>query len=159
MVTTLLDPEHTTKEDLALLYRARWNNELDLRSIKTTMQMDVLRCKSPEMVRKEIWAHLLAYNLIRTVIAQAALAEAADVEVVLVDGTRSPARVSHEVVEGNTVFWAEVPDDVWAAATAEGGDGSTRSTAYPPIPYELRVPGANSSGFEARCFTAAVAVG
>ena len=72
VVTTLLDPVPTTKEDLALLYRARWNNELDLRSIKTTMQMDILRGKSPELVHKEIWTHVLAYNLIRTIMAQAA---------------------------------------------------------------------------------------
>ena len=72
VVTTLLDPQQTTKEDLATLYRARWNNELDLRSIKYTMQMRHLRCKTPELVRKEIWTHILAYNLIRTIIAQAA---------------------------------------------------------------------------------------
>jgi hypothetical protein len=72
VVTTLLDPEQTTKEDLAFLYRARWNNELDLRSIKSTMQMDFLRCKTPELVHKEVWMHILAYNLIRTVMAQAA---------------------------------------------------------------------------------------
>ena len=72
VVTTLLDPQETTKEDLATLYRARWNNELDLRSIKSTMKMDVLRCKTPELVRKEVWTHILAYNLIRTIIAQAA---------------------------------------------------------------------------------------
>ena len=54
VVTTLLDPGKTTKEDLAFLYRARWNNELDLRSIKATMQMDVLRGKTPELVRKEV---------------------------------------------------------------------------------------------------------
>jgi hypothetical protein len=72
IVTTLLDPEQTTKEDLATLYRARWNNELDLRSIKITLQMDLLRCKTPELVRKEIWTHVLAYNLIRTIMAQAA---------------------------------------------------------------------------------------
>ena len=72
VVTTLLDPQETTKEDLALLYRARWNNELDLRSIKSTMQMDVLRCKTPELVHKEVWTHVLAYNLIRTIMAQAA---------------------------------------------------------------------------------------
>src|SRR4029450_12597766 len=57
---------------LAGLYRARWNAELDLRSLKQTLQMDVLRCKRPELVRKELWAHILAYNLIRTVMAQAA---------------------------------------------------------------------------------------
>ena len=72
VVTTLLDPVQTTKDDLAFLYRQRWNNELDLRSIKSTMQMDQMRCKTPELVRKEIWTHVLAYNLIRTIIAQAA---------------------------------------------------------------------------------------
>jgi hypothetical protein len=74
VVTTLLDAEAITKGDLAQAYRARWNAELDLRSLKRTMQMDVLRCKTPELVRKEIWTHVLAYNLIRTVIAQAASA-------------------------------------------------------------------------------------
>jgi hypothetical protein len=73
VVTTLLDPQQTTKEDLATLYRARWNNELDLRTIKSTMQMHHLRCKTPELVHKEIWTHILAYNLIRTIIAQAAV--------------------------------------------------------------------------------------
>jgi hypothetical protein len=50
LVTTLLDSEQTTKEDLATLYRARWNNEVDLRAIKSTMQMRELRCKTPEQV-------------------------------------------------------------------------------------------------------------
>jgi hypothetical protein len=72
VVTTLLDPLQATKDDLATLYRARWNNELDLRSIKSTMQMHELRCKTPALVRKEIWTHALAYNLIRTLMAQAA---------------------------------------------------------------------------------------
>ena len=72
VVTTLLDPETTTKEDLASLYRSRWSQELDIRDIKITLQMDVLRCKTPELVHKEIWTHLLAYNLIRAVMAQAA---------------------------------------------------------------------------------------
>ncbi len=72
MVTTLLDAEAYSKTDLAELYRSRWNNELDLRSLKRTMQMEILRCKTPELVRKEVWTHILAYNLIRTVMAQAA---------------------------------------------------------------------------------------
>src|SRR3954471_24726363 len=72
VVTTLLDPAQASKEELASLYRARWNNELDLRSIKVVLQMDLLRCKTPELVRKEVWAHALAYNLIRTGMAQAA---------------------------------------------------------------------------------------
>jgi len=72
VATTLLDAVQFTKDDLAQLYRARWNAELDLRSLKQTLQMDILRCKTPELVRKEIWTHVLAYNLIRTIIAQAA---------------------------------------------------------------------------------------
>jgi Transposase DDE domain len=72
IATTLLDAEAFTKTDLAQLYRARWNAELDLRSLKQTMRMEILRCKTPELVRKEIWTHLLGYNLIRTIMAQAA---------------------------------------------------------------------------------------
>lgn len=72
LVTTMLDGDKSTKEDLASLFLQRWNVELDLRSIKEVLQMDVLRCKTPEMVKKEIWMHLLAYNLIRGVMARAA---------------------------------------------------------------------------------------
>jgi hypothetical protein len=73
IVTTLCDDQVTSVAELAEVYRMRWHAELDLRSIKVTMQMDVLRCKTPEMVRKEIWMHLLAYNLIRGVMAEAAI--------------------------------------------------------------------------------------
>jgi hypothetical protein len=72
VITTLLDPQKYPREELATAYRARWHAELDLRAIKQVMAMDVLRCKSPEMVRKEIWMHLLAYNLVRTLLADAA---------------------------------------------------------------------------------------
>ncbi len=72
LVTTLIEAGQVSKKELLALYHARWQVELDLRSIKTVMQMDVLRCKSPEMVRKEIAVHLLAYNLVRAVMAQAA---------------------------------------------------------------------------------------
>ena len=72
IATTLLDHVAYPPSELAKLYRAQWNAELDLRSLKQTLQMDVLRCKTPELVRKELWTHILAYNLIRTIIAQAA---------------------------------------------------------------------------------------
>ena len=72
LATTLLDAEAYPADELAELYALRWDAEINLRSLKDLMQMDVLRGHSPEMVKKEIWAHLLAYNLIRTVIAQAA---------------------------------------------------------------------------------------
>ena len=81
--TWLSDPGHRGGDHVARsaandqrrsgnLYRARWNNELDLRTIKSTMQMRELRCKTPELVHKEVWTHVLAYNLIRTIMAQAA---------------------------------------------------------------------------------------
>jgi hypothetical protein len=72
LVTTLTDAQLYSQEEIARTFRHRWHVELDLRSIKQTMNMSVLRCKSPEMVRKEIWMHLLAYNLVRTVMARAA---------------------------------------------------------------------------------------
>jgi hypothetical protein len=72
VVTTLLDAAAYPAADVAGLYRRRWQAELDLRALKVTLGMDVLRCKSPAMVRKEVWAHLLVYNLIRGVMAQAA---------------------------------------------------------------------------------------
>jgi len=71
LVTTLTEVRDLSKQELQRLYRQRWNIELDIRSIKVAMQMDVLRCKSPQMVCKEIAAHLLAYNLVRSVMAQA----------------------------------------------------------------------------------------
>lgn len=74
VVTTFLDHEEFSTEEIVELYHERWQVELDIRAIKATLQMDVLRCLSPEMVEKEIWAHLLGYNLIRKVAAQAAQA-------------------------------------------------------------------------------------
>ena len=71
VVTTLIDAEIYTKKDLADLYRRRWEAELHLRSIKVVLGLDVLRCKTPAMVRKEIWMGLLGYNVIRATMAEA----------------------------------------------------------------------------------------
>jgi len=71
VITTILDAAIDGGQ-IGALYERRWDGEVDIRSIKATMKMDVLRCKTPEMVRKEVWAHLLAYNLLRTVMAVAA---------------------------------------------------------------------------------------
>lgn len=73
LVTTLLDDQDVGKQDLATLYGQRWQIELDFRNIKTTLGMDVLRCRSAQMVEKELWVNLLAYNLIRMLMAQAAM--------------------------------------------------------------------------------------
>jgi Transposase DDE domain len=73
LVSTLLCPKQTDKTALKLLYRSRWQVELNLRHIKTTLGMERMSCQTPDMVRKEIWIYLLAYNLIRLLMAQAAL--------------------------------------------------------------------------------------
>lgn len=72
LVTTLLDPVAYPLLKLAQLYRARWECELNLRALKTSMQMEVLGGKTPQMIRKEVYAHILAYNLIRSLMWNAA---------------------------------------------------------------------------------------
>ena len=70
--TSLLDHVEYTKEDIGALFRRRWQAELHLRSLKTVMQMEHLRCKKPHRVRNEVRAHMIAYNLIRQVMSEAA---------------------------------------------------------------------------------------
>jgi len=74
VVTTLTDSAAYATDDIAELYHRRWLAELDIRAIKITLGMDVLRCKTPEMVRREMWTCLLAYNLIRQALLQSATA-------------------------------------------------------------------------------------
>ena len=73
VVTTLTDAECYPREEIAKLFRLRWHVELDLRNIKTSLRLDDLRGKKPETIRREIWMHWLAHNLIHKVMAQAAL--------------------------------------------------------------------------------------
>lgn len=72
LVTTMLDHRQVTKDDLSELYARRWNVELDLRNLKSTTGMGVLSCQTPQMNEKQLWVHLLAYNVIRLLMAQAA---------------------------------------------------------------------------------------
>lgn len=72
LITSLKDAKTVSRQELNKLYCWRWHVELDFRAIKSVLQMDVLRCKTPEMVIKEVAAHLLAYNLVRSVMAQSA---------------------------------------------------------------------------------------
>ncbi|MDK1039798.1 MAG: transposase, partial [Actinomycetota bacterium] len=83
VITTLVDPKEYSAEAIAELYGYRWNVELDIRDIKQTLNLDHLRCKTPEMVRNEFWTTLLAYNLIRRIICAAATAHG-----------KSPRRIS-----------------------------------------------------------------
>ena len=78
LVTTMLNHRKVSKDDLSALYARRWNVELDLRNLKTTTGMDVLNCQTPQMNEKQLWVHLLAYNVIRLLMAQAACNVGAD---------------------------------------------------------------------------------
>ena len=71
VIVSLLNSKKYHKKELAKIYKLRWHIEINLNSIKTIMRMDMLSCKSPEMVKKEIGVHLLAYNIIRIIIAEA----------------------------------------------------------------------------------------
>jgi hypothetical protein len=73
VATTLLDAEEYRREDVTDLYHERWHVELDIRSIKATLKMEALRCRTPFMLEKEVWATFLGYNLVRKVSCQAAL--------------------------------------------------------------------------------------
>lgn len=72
IITTLVDADEFTQQDIADLYGFRWNSELDIRSIKTSLNLAHVRCKSPQMVHRELWTTILGYNLIRTTAAGAA---------------------------------------------------------------------------------------
>jgi Transposase DDE domain len=73
LITTLTCPDSIPKQSLKTLYKSRWQVELDIRNIKTTLGMETLSCKTPQMGEKELWVYLLAYNLIRLMMAQSAL--------------------------------------------------------------------------------------
>lgn len=110
VVTTLLDAETYSPEEIAILYRRRWQAELHLRSIKSVLQMDHLRCKTPERVRNEFWTHLLGYNLIRKVMATAAL-----------ESDRSPWEISFKgtlqtLSQFLPVLLSRIPTEAWCTA-------------------------------------------
>jgi hypothetical protein len=99
VITTILDAS-VDGQQIGNLYERRWCGEVDIRSIKSTMQMDVLRCKTPEMVRKEIWAHLLAYNLLRTVMAVAAAKSGIEPRQVSFKGAKQAVTAFAPKIEG-----------------------------------------------------------
>jgi hypothetical protein len=105
VATTLTDPS-IRATDLADLYRQRWAVEVDLRSVKVTLGMDVLRCKTPALVRKEVWAHLLAYNLIRTAMAQVASASDCQPRELSVAGTVQALAAFAAVLDTDTGYEA-----------------------------------------------------
>src|SRR5690606_29965485 len=72
LITTLIDPEEYPADALRDLYGNRWQVELHFQQIKTTLAMDVLRCKSPEMIEREVLMHQIAYNMVRSLMQKSA---------------------------------------------------------------------------------------
>ena len=107
IVTTLLDHQLFPAGAFAQLYLQRWRAELFLRDIKISMNMDVLRCKTPDMVDKELYMHLIAYNLVRTLMLQAAATRSI-----------SPVRLSFKGTAVTVRHWAPM----MAAAVHYGSD-------------------------------------
>jgi putative transposase len=120
VVTTLLDAEIYTKKDIALLYRKRWHVELDLRSLKVVLGMDMLSSKTPEMVRKEIWMTLLAYNVVRALMVKASLAHQGDPRRLSFKGALQTVQEFGPALRGASaeerpwlwrVVWSSIADD------------------------------------------------
>ena len=105
IVTTLTNAKRYSKEDLGTLYRERWHVELDLRSLKVMLHMEDLRGQTPEMVKKEIWAHCLAYNLLRKTMCQAAQWHACRVREISFTGTLQSITASWDQTITGTAEW------------------------------------------------------
>jgi hypothetical protein len=91
LITTLTDPSITAQE-LAALYLRRWEIELHFREIKILLNMDILRCKTPEMIERELLMHLVAYNLVRTLMQASAASHGADLGRLSFKGTLDTVR-------------------------------------------------------------------
>lgn len=138
LITTLTDAETIRGADLADLYRRRWQAELHLRSIKQSLQMDILRGRTPEMVRKELWAHLLVYNLVRVVMAQAARLEGAQPDEISFTGALQtinafmPEMRAVQTVDEAQVLWEVL---LWAVGAHRVGN---RPDRYEPRAVKRR---------------------
>ncbi len=110
IITTLTDADKYTKQDIADLYGFRWNSELDIRSIKSNLNLEHVRCKSPEMVRRELWTSLLAYNLIRTTAASAALLHGKQPRQISFTSTCQYALSSFEIIGSGLIPAAQLRD-------------------------------------------------
>ena len=126
VVTTLLDAEKYTATAIAALYRRRWQAELNLRSLKIVLQMDHLRCTAPHRVRNEFFMHLVGYNLIRRVMALAAIRAGVEPWTVSFTGALQTMNRLLDVLASNvtTARWCDTL--LVAVATHEVGDRPDR---------------------------------
>jgi hypothetical protein len=130
VVTTMVDPTIPQKE-LSDLYWQRWNCELDFRSIKHSLHMDVLRAKTPSMVRKEIWAHLLAYNLLRGTMVESAKRNDVMPRQLSVKGTMQAVEsftAPMMAIDGNEAIYNAFLTTVSAHRVGTGPDAKSRDS-------------------------------
>ena len=113
IITTLVDADEYTQEDIAELYGFRWNSELDIRSIKTSLNLAHVRCKSPEMVHREVWTTILGYNLIRTTAAGAALVHGKQPRQISFTSTCQYVLASWMQLSGGLINESLLEDYVW----------------------------------------------
>lgn len=140
IVTTLLDAEQYRAEEIALLYRRRWQAELHLRSLKIVLQMDHLRCKTPHRVRNEFYMHLLAYNLLRQLLAAAAFQ--ADVEPWTVSFKGALQTISNLL----PLLATAVSTESWCQAVLEAI--ATHLVGHRPNRFEPRVKKRRSTNYK-----------
>jgi hypothetical protein len=157
VVTTLLNSREYPKTAVAELFRQRWHAELDLRSLKDVLHLDVLRGRTPAMVHKEFWAHLLAYNLIRTTMAQAAHAHGCDPRTLSFKGALQTLRAfALPLLLCPAAQLPELVRRVWAAVASQRvGDRpdrvEPRARKRRPKPYKnLTRPRAQARKLETR---------
>jgi Transposase DDE domain len=118
VATTILDASIDGSQ-IGSVYERRWDGEVDIRAIKSTMKMDILRCKTPEMVEKEVWVYLLAYNLLRTVMAVAA--SASEVE---------PRKISFKGAKQTLTAFAPKLEAAWPEQRAGLVEAMLKAVAY-----------------------------
>lgn len=144
LVTTLLDPVTYPAEKLIALYARRWNLELALRHVKTTMGMEQLRCQTPEMAEKEVLAYLVGYNLIRCLMAEAVALAGVEMERVSFKGTVDAVRQYTSAMAGarsknmRQQLWDELVRNIvrdWVPLRP--GRKEPRAVKRRPKPYPL----------------------
>lgn len=124
IVTTLRDPKAYPAREIGELYRRRWAIELYLRDIKIAMGADVLRCKTPQMVQKELWMHVIAYNLVRAIMLDASTAHRVPLDRISFKGTCDAIR-----------NWAPMIAQATPSGRGELITAMLRAIARNPIPY------------------------
>lgn len=145
LATTLLDPQQYPAEVLADLYRARWGIELRYREIKTTMGAEVLRCKSPAMIEKELCMNAIAYNLIRCVMQEAAQRHAVDLGLISFKGSVDAVRHFADIIHasaGKPRRQSQLYDELLAIIASDPlqcrpNRSEPRARKRRPKPYQL----------------------